>query len=211
MKMNIISILGSLTFLASCSSSLVSNPPLSPGIPDYVVRERNTDSVPEWFSSFNKWKNENDGKGYIHFMGESGEVNDRISGCELASLMAKKKISEQLAELVTSKIGSQKNGKLVIDPFDSDDEKINQRFESLVAAKSIGLLSGVEDQDTFWERRDYTIAKGSSRVFSCAVLVRISEKDFKSALKKSGVKAQEVSKEQELKEEKSIVSESFRN
>ena len=211
MKTSLFFVLGSLTLLSACSTSLVSKPLLAPAAPDYVVRERNTDDVPEWFTSFNKWKNANDGKGYIHFMGESGDVSDRISGCELASLMAKKKISEQLAELVTSKIGSQKNGKLVIDPIESDDEKIIHRFESMVAAKSIGLLSGVEDQDTFWERRDYSLAKGSSRVFSCAVLVRISEKDYKLALKKTGMKAQEVSKESEFKEQKSIVSESFSN
>lgn len=211
MKTSLFFVLGSLTLLSACSTSLVSKPLLSPAAPDYVVRERNTDDVPEWFIGFNKWKNANDGKGYIHFMGESGDVNDRISGCELASLMAKKKISEQLAELVTSKIGSQKNGKLVIDPIDSDDEKIIHKFESMVAAKSIGLLSGVEDQDTFWERRDYSLAKGSSRVFSCAVLVRISEKDYKIALKKAGMKAQEVSKESDFKEQKSIVSESFSN
>lgn len=211
MKKSLLSIFGSLALLSSCSSSLVSKPELAPTSPDYVVRERNTDTVPDWFIGFNKWKKENDGKGYLHFMGESGDVNDRISGCELALIQAKKKISEQLAELVSSKIESQKNGKLVIDPLESDDEKLNQKFESLVAGKSTGSLSGVEDHDTFWERRDYSISKGSSRVFNCAVLVRISEKDFKKALKREDQNAQEVIKIQDNKDEKSIVSEMIRN
>ena len=209
--MVIFSILGALTLISSCSTSSVSNAPVVPTKPDYVVRERNIDTVPDWFTNFSKWKSENDGKGYIHFMGESGDVNDRISGCELASLMAKKKIAEQLAELVTSQIGSSKKGTLVVDPQDFYDKTLRQSFESLVAAKSISLLSGVEDQGAFWERRDYSITKGSPRVFSCAVLVRISERDFKSALKKSSQKAQETISEQDSKEVKSIVSESFKN
>lgn len=207
MKKSIIFFVGSVFLFASCSTSLVSRPTLAPATPDYVVRERSTDSVPDWFSDFSKWKAQNDGRGYIHFIGESGDVNDRISGCELAIIMAKKKIAEQLNELINSKTGSAKNGGLVVDPLDSDDKKLNHSFESAVATKSLGLLTGVEDQGIFWERRDYSIAKGNSRVYSCAALVRISEKDYKNILKKS----QESNANGESKEIKSIVSEAFKN
>jgi hypothetical protein len=211
MKMTIFTVIGSLVTLSSCSTNSVLNAPVIPTTPDYVVRERNTNTVPEWFSGFNKWKSDNDGKGYIHFIGESGEVNDRISGCELATLMAKKKIAQQIAELVSSNSGSKKQGTLAVDPFDSDDSKLKHAYESMVAEKSIGFLSGAEEKDMFWERRDYTVSKGSPRVYNCSVLVRISEKDYKTALKKSGAKSKEGDSENDFKEMKSIVGDAFKN
>lgn len=207
----ILTSIGFLALLTSCSSSMVSNPTLAPTTADYVVRERSSDSVPVWFQNFSKWKNENDGKGFIHFMGESGDVNDRISGCDLATLMAKKKIAQQIAELVSSSSGSKKQGTLTVDPLDSDATYLKHAYESMVAEKSIGFLSGVEDQGAFWERRDYSIAKGNPRVYSCSVLVRISEKDFKNAIKKSVPKNPEVATDHEPKEAKSIVSDAFKN
>lgn len=211
MKMTIVAVIGSVITLSSCSTSSVSNAPVIPATPDYVVRERNTNNVPDWFSDFNKWKGANDGKGYIHFMGESGEVSDRISGCELATLMAKKKIAQQVAELLSSNSGSKKQGTLTVDPFDSDDSKLKHAYESMVAEKSIGFLSGAEEKDTFWERRDYSISKGSSRVYNCSVLVRISEKDYKTALKKSNEKGKDGNSENDNKETKSIVGDAFKN
>lgn len=141
-------------------------------------------------------------------MGESGEVKDRISGCELSLLTAKKKIAEQLLELITSKSGAQKEGNLMIDAYESDDQSIKQRYEANMAQKSIGFLSGVEEHGVFWERRDYSKVKGNSRVFSCAVLVRISEKNFKAALLKSKEKTQE---ESEKPDSKSILTDAFKN
>ena len=207
----IITIFGFVTLLSSCSTSSVSNAPVIPTTPDYVVRERNTNNVPDWYSDFNKWKTANDGKGYIHFMGESGEINDRISGCELATLLAKKKIAQQLAELLSSNSGSKKQGTLTVDPFDSDDSKLKHAYESMVAEKSIGFLSGAVEKDMFWERRDYSMSKGSPRVYNCSVIVRISEKDYKTALKKASENSQDNKIETELKEMKSIVGDAFKN
>lgn len=208
MKAQLIIALSSLFLISSCSS--INNPQavsLTETSPDYIVRERNYAIAPEWFSDFSKWKSENEGKGYIYFMGESGEVKDRISGCELSTLMAKKKIAEQIAELVNTKSANQKEGNLMIDPHDSDDQSIRQQFESQITLKSLGFLSGVEESSSFWERRDYSKLKGNNRVYNCAVLVRISEKDYKTAL----AKTKETKDQLDKHEMKSLLGDNAKN
>jgi hypothetical protein len=96
----------------------------------------------------------------------------------------------------------------MIDTHESDDQSIKHQFEAMMAQKSIGFLSGVEEQGVFWERRDYSKLKGNSRVFSCAVLVRISEKDYKLALAKTKEKAQEDTGKHETK---SLLGDAFKN
>jgi len=122
---------------------------------DYVVKERNPDPAPDWISDFSKFKRENEGKGNSYFLGESGDVNDRIAGCDVAALEAKKKIAQQIAELISNKIAANKQGKLAIDPSDSNDPGMKRAFEDQLAGKSIAFLSGVREYGTFWELRDY--------------------------------------------------------
>lgn len=209
MKLNLLITFSTLVLFVSCSTTNTPKAvPLTETAPDYIVRERNYTIAPEWFSDFTKWKADSEGKGLIYFMGESGEVKERISGCELATLLAKKKIAEQLAELVDTKTANQKEGNLMIDTHDSEDQIIKQQFEAQIIQKSIGFLSGVEEQGTFWERRDYSKQKGNNRVYSCAVLVRISEKDYKVALSKTKEKAQELQGKHEMK---SLIGDSTKN
>lgn len=173
--------------------------PVDSTLPDYIVKERNPDPAPDWAKDFSKFKKENDGKGNYYFLGESGDVNERIAGCDIASLTAKKKISQQVAELITNKIASDKQGRLVVDPNDSNDPGIKRAFEDQLAGKSIAFLSGVKEYGTFWENRDYSKINGHKRVFNCSVVVTISEKDLQIALQKSSQKTQEVIEDPEAK------------
>lgn len=186
-----------LSTVFACSSNKTFNVPVSSTDPDYVVRERNIDPSPNWYRDFTQWKIENDGKGQHYFMGESGEVSERIGGCELAALNAKRKIADQIAELITGKILASEKGKLVLDPSNPGSDGLSHEFENALASKSMAILSGVQEYSVFWEHRDYSKTQGSKRVYLCAVMVRIAERDYKLALEKSSQKAPEVAKDSE--------------
>ena len=153
--------------------------------PDYVVRERNPDPAPAWALDFSKFKREKDGKGYSYYLGESGPVDDRIAGCDVAELEAKTKIAQQIAELITSKIATDKQGRLVIDPSNPNDPGMERAFEEQLAGKSIAFLSGVHEYGTYWERRDYSKSNGNSRIFECSSVVVISNKDMQTAIRRA--------------------------
>ena len=166
---------------------------------DYIVRERNPDPAPDWTANFAKWKQTNSGHGTSYFLGDSGDVNDRISGCDMAALTAKKKIAQQVAELITNKIASDKQGRLAIDPSDSQDPGLKRAFEEQIAGKSVAFLSGVKEHGSFWEQRDYSKSGGHKRVFNCSVVVGISDKDFEAALLKSSQKTPDIIEDADAK------------
>lgn len=194
-------VIGSLAFLAACSTPTNKsvNIPVETLTLDYVVKERNPDPAPDWIKDFSKWRKDNDGKGQSYFLGESGDVNDRISGCELAALTAKKKIVQQQAELITNKIAANKQGRLAIDPSDSNDPGLKRAFEDQIAGKSIAFLSGVKEHGTFWELRDYSKSNGNKRVFNCSTVVTISDKDLQQVIQRSSQKAVDVVEDADAK------------
>ena len=186
--------------LTACSTTNKSvNVPVDSTPPDYVVKERNPDPAPDWIRDFSKFKRENDGHGNSYFLGESGDVNDRIAGCDVAALTAKKKIAQQIAELITNKIAADKQGRLAIDPNDSSDPGLKRGFEETVAGKSIAFLSGVREFGTFWELRDYSKSNGNKRVFNCSTVVAISNRDYQAALLRSSQKAQDIVEDADAK------------
>jgi hypothetical protein len=211
-------ITGILLILTSCSTPTTKNPadvtnapavleasvlPVIPAVEeqmDYIVKERNPNPEPEWMKDFAKWKRENEGHGQSYFLGESGDVNDRISGCDYAALVAKKKIAQQQAELVTNKIAGNKQGRLAIDPNNSNDPGLKRAFEEKLAGKSIGFLSGVKEYATFWELRDYSKSNGHKRVFNCAILVVISDKDLLQVAQRTNKKGMDIVEDSEAKE-----------
>ncbi len=186
--------------LAACSTTnKFVDVPVTKLEPDYIVKERVPDPAPDWMRDFSKWKRENDGKGSTYFLGESGDVNDRISGCDIASLQAKKKIAQQIAELISMKIAADKQGRLAIDPSDSNDPGLKRAYEEQLAGKSIAFLSGVREHGTYWEHRDYSKSNGHKRVFTCAAVVTLSDKDYQTALLRSSKKASEIIEDADAK------------
>ena len=200
----------SMLVIAGCSSAPRSSVdvPVIKTEPDYLVRERNPDPAPEWMRDFGKYKRENDGKGQTYYMGESGDVSDRIAGCELSDLEAKKKISQQIATLITDKIAATKAGQLVIDKDNPNDPGLRKHFENTVAAKSMAFLSGVKQYSTYWEERDYSAVGGKKRVYNCSTVLMIDDKNLQSALQRASQKTTEVVEDPEAK---SIVKEALKD
>ena len=184
--------------LAGCSTTRTAYMP-TVNQAGYVVRERNPDPEPSWARDFGKFKRDHDGKGTTYFMGESGPVDDRIAGCDIADLAAKKDIAQEIAELISDKIATDKQGRLAIDPTNSNDPGMKRAFEERLAGKSIAFLSGVRNYDTYWERRDYSKSGGNKRVYECSVVVTISNKDMEEAIRRSSRHAESVIEDPDAK------------
>ena len=103
----------------------------------------------------------------------------------MAALNAKAKIARQIAELITGKMAFSKSGMLFIDPTNSQDPGVRRAFETNLATKTLGFLSGVREYSTFWELRDYSKSNGHKRVFNCSVVVSIADKDFQKSTQKA--------------------------
>lgn len=176
--------------------------------PDYLVRERYPNPAPTWASDFATFRQKNDGKGYFYFLGESGAVSDRIAGCDLASLEAKKKIAQQIATLISDQIATTRAGQLVIDKDNPDDPGMRKHFESTVASKSMALISGVKEFGQYWEERDYSAGGGKKRVYECQSVVAISGDDMKTALRRAAGQTPQVIEDAEAK---SVVKEALKD
>lgn len=158
---------------------------------DYVVRERNPNPAPEWMKDIVRYKNENSGQGKQLFHGESGDVSDRNTGCDLAELDGKKRIASQIATMITNNIASSKAGKILINKDNPDDPDLRNHFESTIAAKSMAFLSGVRTDGVYWEERDYSKTGGRKRVYLCNAIVSINDLDFQKAMRRSADRAPE--------------------
>ena len=185
-------VFGSLVFLVGCSSPPVHSEgsPLgqvpSEGTPDFVLRSRSPLKQPEWVEDFESFRRSQDGRGLNYFKGESGDVNDRVAGCGLAELSAKRRISERIAQLVMSRTGSARSGALLTNKDSAGSGELGSDFQDLVATESLAFLSGVQEYGQYWEERDYTPSGGRKRVYLCEALVTIDDAHLKEAIRRTG-------------------------
>jgi len=199
MKTIILGIGGALLITACSSTPTSVNLPVTGVERDYIVTDRNPENVPEWMKDFGKFKRENDGKGQTYFLGASGDVSDRVVGCDVASLDAKKHISQQIASLITEKIATSKSGMLLIDKDNPNDPGLRRHFEGTVGGKSMAFLSGTKEYSTFWEERNYEKGGGRKRVYSCNIVVTIDDQSLTNALRHTASQTTQVVEDPEAK------------
>ncbi len=201
MKTLISLVLGLL--IAGCASTpnTAVNAPVSEVERDYILRDRNPDVVPDWVKDFSKFKREGEGKGLTFYRGESGDVSDKIAGCDIASLEGKKRISERVAALITDKIAASKAGMLLINKDDPNNPGMRRHFQDTVAGKSMAFLSGIQEFGQYWEERDYSKTGGNKRVYSCTVVLSIDDKSLEAALKNTAKKTPEVVEDAQAKKD----------
>ncbi len=199
LRISSVAIIAGFIFACSSNPKTSLDKEVQPDLKDYVVRDRYPAEAPAWLRNFSGFKLKNEGRGLNYFMGESGDVSDRIAGCDLAALFAKKKISQQIAEFITNKIAVSKIGQLLIDKDQSGANKLGDNFTDTVAGKSVAFLSGVKEFDQAWEERDYSASNGQKRVYQCNVVVTIDDKSLAEAVKKVASKAIETVDDQEAK------------
>lgn len=175
--------------------------------PDYILRARYPARVPDWALDFETFKRSHDGRGITYFLGESGDSNERIAGCELATLAATRKIARQIAQQVFSQLGSAKAGLLLADRDSRAPEELGSHFEDVVAAESLVFLTGVQDYGTYWEERDYTPSDGRKRVYLCQAVVTVDDDHLRDAMRSAG---REVESKVSDPEAKKRVAKAFR-
>jgi hypothetical protein len=192
-----------LTLLAQACSSTPKGGSDSPSRkdvePDYILRERSHNSPPQWALDFHSYRDSNGGKGMHYFFGDSGLVHDRIGGCEFADLQSKRRIAQQIASLISSKAGSARSGQLFADVSGSESPGMRKHFEDTVAGESLAFLSGVRQQGTYWEARDYSKTGGLREVYLCSVLSAIDDQDLKNAIRRTAQRTSEVVEDPEAK------------
>jgi hypothetical protein len=200
-----------LFLIISCSSKPNNSfdvPVVKDEKPDYLLRERYPNPAPAWAIDFYEFKKNAEKGDRFFYLGESGSVSDRISGCDLSSLEAKKKIAQQVASLITDKLASSSRGQLVINKENVNDPQMNKYFESTIASKSIAFIRGIQEYGQYWEERDYSISNGRKKVYECKTVVSISSDDLKETLQRS---ARNVEQSQEDPETKKIVKEALKD
>jgi hypothetical protein len=166
---------------------------------EYILRARNPNPAPDWIRNFYKYKRSKSESGQHYYLGESGETSDRIAGCDLAIVEGQKKVGQEIATLISSKLASTKSGQLVIDKGNPDDPGMRRHFEQSLAAKSMAFLRGVKEVDIYWEERDYSKVGGKKRAYVCMALMKISDKHLKKALMATSRKAPEVTEDKQAK------------
>lgn len=176
--------------LLGCSSpqrsGIVSDKPVAQDTSEYILRARYPEKPPTWALDFESFDRANSGHGVSYYLGESGDVNDRIAGCDLAALEANRKIAELIARYLTSQIGGARTGVLISNKDSAQDDALGSHFQEVVASESLALLTGVREYGHYWEERDYSPSGGRRRVYTCEVVVTIDDQHLREAVRRAG-------------------------
>jgi hypothetical protein len=151
---------------------------------NWVVRERSHSQPPLWSFDFMSFDNEKSNEADKYFWAESGDVNDRIAGCDLARGRAKNKIAEEVSTFLESQVKETASGAADMKKMETNNERLNRTFKQEITAKANSLLSGVREVSQTWEERDYSKSGGAASVFNCKVLVKIPKKTLKMQIDK---------------------------
>lgn len=178
--------------LVSCSSNKLSSekaqaPQGAPFVQrKYVVTDRSHEEAPLWsydFFQFNEGQAQSSDR---FFIGDSGDVNDRIAGCESAKARSRQEIALEMGTFISSKMAETAEGQAVINKMESSSNGgIKRDFASMLKQEAMALLPGVQVVSSTWEERDYSKAGGTNSVFNCKTLVKINKKVLEDVIKKT--------------------------
>ena len=180
--------------IASCSSNQIpsekaQSPQSAPLIQrNFVVRDRSHSEAPLWSYDFMSYSNQVQGQDRF-FVGDSGDVNDKVAGCELAKGRARQEIAQEMASFITSKMTETAEGQTAINKMDAGSGSVERKFTSVLTQSAVALLGGVQVVSSTWEERDYSQAGGASSVINCKALVKISKKTLEDVVKQTVKKA----------------------
>ena len=149
---------------------------------NYVVRDRSHSKRPLWAYDFMKFQDEREAKKdkFRYFKADSGDVNDKVAGCDMARGRAKRKLAEEVASNLKSLTNETAEGRAVINKMDANgSDGLNRTFQSFVEQKANEVLAGVREVAQVWEERDYSQADGAASVYNCQVLVKVPKKRVK--------------------------------
>lgn len=185
-----------LLILASCSSNQIpkedkAGPQSAPLVQrKYILRDRSHNEAPVWTYDLMAYELKAPQESKF-FVGESGDVNDKIAGCDMAKARAKQELSQEIVTFVKSKMSDSAEGQAVINKLSTGNPALERKFTSLITQESVAMLAGVKVVSTSWEERDYSQTGGASSVFVCKALVMMNKKTLDSIIEKATKKASE--------------------
>jgi hypothetical protein len=156
---------------------------------NFIIRDRSHAEPPLWSYDFMTYSAQTQQGQERFFVAESGDVNDKIAGCDLAKGRAREEIALEMATFITSKMANTSEGQAVINKMDGGNGSLEHKFKKGITQEAVGLLAGVQVVSTEWEERDYTQAGGANSVFSCKALIKINKKTLEEVVKKTAKKA----------------------
>ncbi len=193
MLKSLLILLGGVIFIGCASNQIPSEkaqaPQSAPLVQrNFTVRDRSHAEPPLWTYDFMSYSNQVQGSDRF-FVGDSGDVNERIAGCDMAKARAKQEIAQEMATFITSKMSETAEGQAVINKMEGSNSSLDRKFSSSLSQEAVALLGGVQVMSTSWEERDYTQAGGANSVFNCKALVKINKKTLEDVVKKTTQKA----------------------
>jgi hypothetical protein len=164
---------------------------------DYVVTDASTKVQAQWINSPQKWAKgssdyKKDAKTYSFYVGKDLAVTDR-SACDNADANVKSDIAKEVATLIESKIVKAKTENTVSTTATIESEQAQHNI-STIAENAIAVLHGVKEVEEYWEKRDYSKSKsdGPKSMYTCWVLVKVSNEMIETMIKKAGEKRKEM-------------------
>ncbi|MGE0631183.1 MAG: hypothetical protein AB7O96_02155 [Pseudobdellovibrionaceae bacterium] len=154
---------------------------------NFVVRDRSHAEPPLWTYDFMTYSSSLPPQDRF-FVGDSGDVNDRIAGCDMAKARARQEIAQEMATFITSKINETAEGQAAINKLEGGGS-LERKFNTSLTQDAVALLSGVQVASTMWEERDYSQSGGASSVYNCKALVKINKQSLEDVVKQTTKKA----------------------
>jgi len=154
----------------------------------YIIRERSHTEPPIWTYDLAAYTTKASAD-FVYFVGESGDINDKIAGCDMAKARGKQELSQEIVSFVKTKMSESAEGQAVIDKLNKGNPALERTFKSIVSQESVAMLAGVKIGSTVWEERDYSESDGANSVFNCKALVMMNKKFFDNMLEKAAKRA----------------------
>ncbi len=156
----------------------------------YIVRDLSHTETPLWTYDLMAYNEKIQGDNKF-FVGESGDVNDKLAGCDFAKARAKQELSEEIVTFVKSNMSATPEGQLAVNKMSSDNSVLAKNFKLIVTQESVAMLAGVRIVSTSWEERDYSETGGASSVFNCKALIAMKKNIFDGIVNRATKKVTE--------------------
>jgi len=153
---------------------------------NFVIRDQSHDLTPKWVNNFHQEFRDKKDPLYEFFHGESGEVSDRLAGCSLSLLQAKRNLGQQIASFVSDQVSSKSKGNINIGgPFMAENDELTRQFKEEIVTKSMAFVHGVKVYDQFWQERGHSITGGPRKIFLCQTVIKVGHENIQRAIHKA--------------------------
>lgn len=153
-----------MTLLSACFSKYQ---------PDYIVIDASQEDKPEWVNNLQKYETDKNlnSEEYKYFISDAESINKLL--CEQSAIAnANRSISAEISNEIISTFTSNTEAEETNDLLITDSKK--QELKSMVRNK----LSGVELEESYWEKRKYSYELGAEKeklVYVCYQLARVKK------------------------------------